>query len=99
MHVGIEGLLVADDFDLDPVGESDFAAETRGADGFVGGVAACGVGQEEIFFGIDEVEQRLFAAVEIDAANGDGDHLGARGFDGACGLLSRLVFARTDDEA
>ncbi len=99
LHVGIEGLLVADDLDLDPVGEADFAAETRGADGFVGGVAAGGVGQEEVALGIDEVEQRLFAAVEIDAADGDGDHLGAGGFDGARGFLSGLVLARADDEA
>jgi len=63
LHVGIEGLLVADDFNLDPVGEPDFAAETRGANGFVGGVASGGVGQKEIFLGIDEIEQRLLAAV------------------------------------
>jgi hypothetical protein len=38
-------------------------------------------------------------AVEVDAADGDGDHLGAGGFDGGLGLGSVLVFAGADDEA
>ena len=50
LDVGVERRLVADDFDLDPVGEADFAAEAGGADGFVGGVAAGGVGQQEVTF-------------------------------------------------
>jgi hypothetical protein len=59
LHVGIERGLIADDFDLDPVGEADLAAEARRADGLVGGVAAGGVGQQEEALGIDEVEQRF----------------------------------------
>ena len=94
LHVGIERGLVADDLDLHPVGEADFAAQAGGADGIVGGVAAGGVGQQKILLGIDEVEQRFLAAVEVHAADGDGDHLGAAGFDGARGLLARLVLAR-----
>ena len=35
-----ERLLVADHFELHPIGEADFAAEARGANRFVGGVAA-----------------------------------------------------------
>ena len=84
---------------LYPVGETDFAAEARGADGFIGGVAAGGIGQEEIFLGIDVVEQGFFAAVEIDAADGNGDHLGAAGLEGAGRFLEGLVFSRADDQA
>ena len=57
LDVGVEGGLVADDFYFDPVGEADFAGETRGADGLVGGVTAGGVGQEEVAARVDEVEQ------------------------------------------
>ena len=98
LHVGKQRLLVADDLDLHPVGEPDLATQTRGANGFVGGVAAGGVGQQEILLRIDEVEQRFFAAIEVDAAHRDGDHLGAAGRDGARRLLPRLVFARADDQ-
>ena len=98
LHVGIERGLVADDFELDPIGESDFAAEASGADGFVGGVASGSVGQQEVFLGIDVVEQRFLAAVEIHAAYGDRDHLGAAGFEGARGFLERFVFSRANDQ-
>ena len=99
LNVGVEGGLVADDFDLDPVGEADLAAEARGADGLVGGEAAGGVGQQEIALGIDEVEQRLAGAVEVDAAHGDGDHLRAGGLDGGLGLRAVLVFPCSNNEA
>ena len=99
LDVGVEGGLVADDLDLDPVGEADLAGEAGGADGFVGGVAAGGVGHEEVARGVDEVEERFLGAVEIDAADGDGDHLGAGGLDGGGGLGAVLVLAGADDEA
>ena len=99
LDVGVEGGLVADDFDLDPVGEADFAGETGGADGFVGGVTAGGVGEEEVAAGVDEVEQGFHGAIQIDAADGDGDHLCAGGFQGGLGFGAIAVFAGADDEA
>ena len=99
LNVRVERGLVADDLDLDPVGEADLAAEARGADGLVGGEAAGGVGQKEEALGIDEVEQRLAAAVEVDAAHGDGDHLRAGGFDGGPGLGAVLVLPCSNNEA
>ena len=99
LHVGVKRGLVADHFEFDPVGKADFAAQARGADGFVGGVAAGGVGQQEIFLGIDVVEQRFLAAVEVDAADGDGDHLGAAGLEGARSFLEGFVFSRANDQA
>ena len=41
LDVGVEGGLVADDFDLDPVGEADLAGEAGSADGLLGGTLAC----------------------------------------------------------
>ena len=99
LDVGIESGLVADDFNLDPVGEADFAGETRGADGFVGGVTAGSVGEEEVAARVNEVEQGFGGAVEIDAADSDGDHLSAGGFKGGLGFLAVAVFAGADDEA
>ena len=88
-----ERLFVADDFELDPVGETDFAGETRGADGFVGGIAGGGVGKNEDFFAIDVIEERFLGLVrKIDAADGDSDHVGAgsgvgtQPFPGSCGI-------------
>jgi len=99
LDVGIEGGLVADDLDFDPVGEADFAGEARGANGFVGGVAAGGIGQQEVAAGVDEVEEGFLGAVEIDAADGDGDHLGAGGFEGGLGFGSVAILTGADDEA
>src|SRR5581483_12414266 len=98
LDVGEESFLVADDFDFDPIAEADFATETRGADGFVGGVATGGVGEQEKFLRIDEVEQRFLAAIEIDATDGDGDHFSAAGGDGAGGFVTALVFSGSNDE-
>jgi len=53
LRVREKSLLVADDFELDPIGETDFTRETRGADGFVGGVAGGGVRQDEDLLAID----------------------------------------------
>ena len=39
------------------------------------------------------------AVVEVDAAERDGDDLGARGVDGALGLVDVLVLAGADDQA
>ena len=80
LGVGEKSLLVADDFQLDPVGEADLAGETSGANGFVGAVTSGGVRQDEHFFAVDKIEKRFFGAVgEIHAADGDGHHVCARG--------------------
>ncbi len=97
--IGVERLLVADDLDLDPVAQADLASEARGSDGVVGGVAAGGVRQQEVLFGVDEIEQRFLRAVEVHATNGDGDHFGSGGREGLTSLFSRLVLSGTDDEA
>jgi hypothetical protein len=95
-----KSLLVPDDFEFDPVGEADFPAEARGADGFVCGVAGGGVGQDEDFVAVDVVEERLFGAVgEIDAANRDRDHVGARSFVSAGHFLEAAIFTGANDEA
>jgi hypothetical protein len=50
LGVGKQRLLVADDFELDPVGEADLAGEARGTDGFISGVAAGSIWKNEDFF-------------------------------------------------
>ena len=59
LHIRIERRLVADDLDLHPVREAHLAAQPRGANRLVGGVAAGRIGQQEVALRIDEVEQRL----------------------------------------
>ena len=95
-----KSLLIADDFEFDPVGEADFPAKARGADGFFGGVAGGGVGQDENFVAVDVVEQRFFRAVsEIYAAHRDGDHVCARGGVSAGHFLEAAIFAGANDKA
>ena len=62
-RIGKERLLVADHFELHPFRKSHFAAEARGANCFVGRVAAGGVWEDEKILAIDVVEQRFFRAV------------------------------------
>src|SRR5208283_2781401 len=99
LHVWVERGLIADHFELHPVGESDFAAEARSTDRFVGRKATGGVGKQEISLGIDVVEQRFLAAVQVDAPYGDGDHVGSASLKSAGGFLEGFVFSRTDDQA
>ena len=74
--------------------------EARGANGFVGGVAGGGVGQDEDFFAVDVVEKRFFGAVgEIHAADGDGDHVGAGGGVSASHFRKAAVLAGAHDQA
>ncbi len=68
----------------------DFASQTRLLEnGLVGGVATRSVGQQKVFFRIDVVEQRFFAAIEIHPAHGDSHHLRSADFEGARGFLKR----------
>ena len=95
-----EGLLVTDDFEFYPVGEAYFAAQAGGADGFVGGVAARGVGEDEHFVAVDVVEEGFFRLVgEIDSTDGDGDHVGAGGGVGAGHFVEAAIFAGAYDQA
>ena len=60
--IGQERLLVAQDFELDPVGAGiveageQLAAEAGDADGVLGGEAAGGVGQDGVAPRVEEVE-------------------------------------------
>jgi hypothetical protein len=94
-----KGLLVADDFEFDPVGEADFAGEARGADGFVGAIASRGVGKDKDFVAVDVVEEGFLGLIgEIDAADGDGDHIGAGSGVGAGHFGEAAVLPCSDDK-
>jgi len=98
--VGKKRLLVADDLELDPVGEADFAGEACGADGFVGGVAGGGVGQNKDFVAVDVVEEGFLGLVaEIDAPDGDGDHVGTGSGVSAGHFGEAAILPCSDDEA
>ena len=95
-----KSLLVADDFELDPVGEADFAGEARGADGFVGGVTGGGVGEDEEFFAVNVIEKGFFRFVgEIDAADSDGDDVRAGSGVGPGHFREAAVLASADNQA
>ena len=98
LHVGEERGLVPDHFQLDPVGKSDFARQAGRTDGFVRGIAASGVRQEEIFLGIDVVEQGFLAAIEVHTPHRDRDHVGAAGFERARIFLKGAILARADNQ-
>src|SRR3990170_2846741 len=68
-------------------------------DGFLGGAAAGGVGQNRISGPVQVVHEVGLAGldspvwVEGEAADGDGDDLGAGGVDGGAHLVHRAVLA------
>ena len=70
------------DFELYPLRQTGGDGKAREADGFLRVHRAAGVGQEQIFFRINEFEdvrKRIFLAAQIRAAQGDGDHFRAAG--------------------
>ena len=92
--------VVTDDFELDPVRKADFAGQSSGTDGFVGGVTGSGVWKDEDFFAIDVVDERFLGLVgEIHATNRDGDHVRAGGGVSAGHFLKAAVLPCSDDEA
>src|SRR6185369_7204876 len=98
--VGEERLFVADDFQLDPVGEADFPSQHGGAHRVVGGVAGGRIGQDEYFGAIDVIDQGFLGAVrQIDAAHGYGHHVGTASLVAAHHFLKASVFSGSHDEA
>jgi hypothetical protein len=98
LDIGIQCRLIANDFELDPIGKSYLAGETGGANGVVSGVAASGIGQKKVFARINVIQQRFFATVEVYAAHGDRDHVSATCFERSRSFLKRLVFTGPDDQ-
>src|SRR5439155_991950 len=73
---------------------------TRDPDGFVGGAAARGVGQDAVARPVDRVEEGfLLGVVEIEAAQGNGDELAAGGLEGGQHRLVARVFAGAQEQA
>ena len=93
-------MLVADDFELDPIRQPNLTRQPCGANGFVGGVTGGCVRQDEDFLAVNVIEQRLLASIgKVYPANGDGDHVRtARGV-GASHFLKAAVLPGTDNEA
>ena len=96
---GQQGLPVADDLELHEVVESRLPGQPGVADRFVGGVAAGGVGEEEVLVGAQVVEHALLlGAVEVHPPHGHRDDLGARGLDGAHHVAVGAVLAGAHHE-
>ena len=100
--VGEEVAGVGMDFEFDPFGQSGSGGEAGEADGFTSVHGAAGVGEDEIFFLVDEVEDvgvGIVFASEVRAAEGDGDDFGAAGFKTlGHGLIGREL-AGADEES
>jgi len=99
LNIRMQRGLVSDDLQLDPVRQADLAREVRGTDGLIRRIATRGVGQQEVPFGIDVVEERFLAPVQIDAAHRDRHHLGAACLEGARIFLEGFVLTGAYDEA
>jgi hypothetical protein len=70
------------DFEFHPLGQAGGGGEAGEAHGFLGVHRAAGVGQEQVFFRVDEFEDvgvGVAGAAEVGAAQGDGDDLRAAG--------------------
>src|SRR5260370_10941674 len=92
-------LLVANHFELHPVGQPNLTSEPRSANGFISGVAAGSVGQNKDFFAIDEIEQRFLRAVsKIDAAHSYSDHVGPGSSMSASHFRKAAIFPSAHNE-
>ncbi len=99
-HVGIERLLVGEDFELHQLPIARLAREAERAQRFVGSEAAGGVGQEGRLLRIDVIGETLLGGIgKIHAPHRDGDDLGAAGFKRGGVLGVGFVLAGADDEA
>src|SRR5205823_2053558 len=85
---------------LDPIGGPDFAPQHRGAHGFIGRVAARGVGQNEDFGSVDIIEQRFLGAIrQIDPAHRHRHHTRLARLVTPLHLLKTAILAGSHDEA
>ena len=90
------------DLELDPLRQAGGGGEAGEADGFLGIHRAAGVGEEQVFFGIDEIEDvrvGIGLAGEIGAAQGHGHDLGAGGGEGVAHRLVGREFPGAGEEA
>ena len=98
--VGKQGLVVADDFQLDETADAGLARQPAGTYRVRGGVAAGRVGQDGVAFRIDVVEQIFPILVgDVHAPNRDGHDLGPGRLDRALRFGEILVFAGADDQS
>ena len=97
--VGEQVLGVGDYLEFHQVGLAYFPAQTGDEEGLFDGGATGGVGEYLVLVPVDVVQQRLFGGVvQVEPADGDGDHLHAGGFDGFDHLFHSPVSAGAEDE-
>ena len=90
------------DFEFHPFRQTGGGGEARQPDGFLGVHRAAGVGQQQIFFRVNEfqdVRERVVLAAQIGAAQGDGDHFRAAGVERVAHGFGRRKLARAQDQA
>ena len=105
MGVGQQGPLVAQDFELHPIGpgvfelQEDFAAQSGDTDGIVGREAAGRIRQNRVAAGVDEIEEIFSLGVDQSlTAHGHGDALGPGGVECLGHALVGGVFAGANDQ-
>ena len=97
--IGKEIFRVRYDLQLDPVGAGDGASELGDEEGLFHSLAASGVGQNVVDIPVQVIEDGLFVGVvQVQAADGDGNHLGAGGIHGLDHVVHSAVFAGAEDK-
>ena len=91
--------LVTNDLELHPVGQADLTSHASRADRLVRRIATGRIRKQEVLVGINVVEQRFLAAVEVHATHSHGHHLRTARLDGPRGFGKGLVFSSSDDQA
>ena len=89
------------DFQLHPFGQAGGGGKAGEPDGLFGIHRAAGVGQQQEFFWVNElqnVRERVAPAAQIGAAQGDGDHFRAAGIQRVAHGFGRGKFPRAQDE-
>ena len=98
-NVGEEGLVIANDFQLDHIADPGLAGQAAGPYRVRGVIAAGGVGQDGVVLGVDIVEQILLVGVgDIHPTDRHRHNLGSRGLNRLFGFRKILILSRANDK-
>ncbi len=98
LDIGKQGLVVADDFELDPIGVQRLTCQLRRKHSVASCVAAGSVGQD-VVAPTQEIKNTLAARVEANTAHSNGHDLRTTGLDGVQHHLLVWVAGGANEQA
>src|SRR5207253_9610039 len=85
--------LIANDLNLHPIRQANLPPQPRCPNRLVRGIAPGGIWQQKVLFRVNIIQKRLFTTIQVDPANGHGNHFGVAGLERASSFLKRFVLS------